>query len=78
MLLPTTDSNKKTAHAKIGENVAMLKYILSRPVAIAGRPKAEGIQHICSAIVAVVVVVVVGLSSIAVAKKGEKSAKICM
>ena len=44
-------------------------------MAKAGRPKAEGIQHICSAIVAVVVV---GLSSTAVAKKGEKSAKICM
>ena len=41
-------------------------------MAKAGRPKAEGIQHICSAIVAVVIV---GLSSTAVAKKGEKSAK---
>ena len=42
-------------------------------MAIAGRPKAEGIQHICSAIVAVVVVA--GLSSIAVAKKRGKVCK---
>ena len=44
-------------------------------MAIAGRPKAKGIQNICSAIVAIVVVVVVGLSSIAVAKKRGKVCK---